>query len=130
MPLFANTAGDSPISFYLVAIFAGLLACIVRRKPQNLSEVVDMLSGAGGGFLLLLLLSGAINTWGSPKWRAWASDPHSQAGAMGVSIALGGNLWGIVLETAADAKGMNFFEFIQWVKSGGKAPRKRGKGNV
>lgn len=113
------------MSYYLMAVLAGFAVALVFRKPRTGAEAAELLALSLGGLLLLALASGCLNTLGSAKWRTWAADPHTRAGAVGISVALGGSLWGLLRETARDAHGMNIFEAWAWVKAGGKLPRAR-----
>lgn len=125
------------MTYYVVAALAGLAVALVFRKPRTWGEAGELLALSLGGLLLLALSIGYINAFGSASWRAWASDSHTRAGAVGVFMALGGTLWSLLRETITDTQGMNIFEAWTWIKSGGKpsrrsrtAERKRDRGDV
>jgi hypothetical protein len=112
------------MTYYLVAALAGLAVALVFRKPRTWAEAGELLALSLGGLLLLALTAGYITAFGSAKWRAWASDSNTRAGAVGVFVALGGSLWSLLRETVSDTHGMNIFEAWAWIKSGGKPPRR------
>ncbi|MGC4043503.1 MAG: hypothetical protein QM758_06830 [Armatimonas sp.] len=115
------------MTYYIIAAMAGFAVALVFRKPRTWAEAGELLSLSLGGLLLLALATGYIHTFGSAHWRAWASDSHTQAGAVGVFVALGGTLWSLLRETVSDARGMNIFEAWTWIKSGGKHPHRSRK---
>jgi hypothetical protein len=115
------------LAFYGIAALAGLAVALVFRKPRTLAEVGELLALSLGGLLLLLPAAGAIHAFGSPRWRAWAADPHTRAGAVGIAVALGGSLWSVLRQTLNDTQEMNLFEAWAWIKAGGKLPPARKK---
>jgi hypothetical protein len=108
---------------YCISALAGLAVAFAIRKPRSLGEALELLALSLGGVLLLLIGLGGVNAIG-PVWlKSLAGEPLLRFGAVGVFVALGGALWGIVRQTARDAEGMNFFEVLSWAR--GKKPRTR-----
>lgn len=124
-PVFAQSGGTSVLGYYIFAIIAGLAVALVFRKPKGFGEALELVALSLGGLLLLMLAAGAVGVYGTKNMKALMTDPLSRAGALGVFVALGGSLWGLLRETAQDTNGMNIFEAWAWMKSGGKVPRVR-----
>lgn len=124
-PTLASSGNYSTALYCVVAAFIGLGVAFVFGSPKDTKEAMRLLVLSLAGLLLLAIGIGAVNTWASKPWQRFVSQPVTVAGLVGLSVACGSFIWGAVRETAEDARGLNIFELMGWIKSGGKLPRRK-----